>query len=179
MDFEYKEQESIIACFKVPQGYIMANHESQLLLATLKITIAFLLGLFIKTSCFAQIEAPVKMSYVAKRTSATEAVLFFKATIDEGRHIYSVNQGDGGPIKTSFKFTPSKDYSKTGKVIEPKLHTAFEEALMMEYFHVYGYDRATKLADVLESAVVRMAHGTTAIGVETGPFKYYGPENLR
>jgi len=68
----------------------------------------------------AQIEAPVKWSYAAKRTSPTEAVVFLKATIESGWHIYSLNIKESGPIKTSFTFDKSKDYTLVGKPTEPK-----------------------------------------------------------
>jgi len=80
---------------------------------------------------FAQIESPVKWSYAAKRLSNTEAVVFLKATIQDGWHIYSLNVGDGGPIKTSFSFSPSKSYSVIGKAIEPTPVTRFEKAFSM------------------------------------------------
>jgi len=73
----------------------------------------------------AQIETPVKWSYASKKISQTEAVVMLKATIDEGWHIYSVNQRKGGPVKTSFKFKSSKDYVRLGKVTEPEPQTAF------------------------------------------------------
>lgn len=92
-----------------------------------KIIIICLLALFIKTSGMAQVLTPVKWSYAAKKLSATEAVLLFRATIEDGWHIYSVNQGEGGPVKTSFTFTSSSDYNKTGKVTEPKPHTSFDK----------------------------------------------------
>jgi thiol:disulfide interchange protein DsbD len=79
----------------------------------------------------AQIETPVKWSYAAKKLSATEAVVFFKATIEDGWHIYSLNVKDGGPIKTSFTFAPSKDYTLTGKVAEPTPVTRFEKSFNM------------------------------------------------
>jgi DsbC/DsbD-like thiol-disulfide interchange protein len=68
---------------------------------------------------FAQIEAPVKWSYASKKISSTEAVVFLKATMQKGWHIYSLNVEDG-PIKTSFDFSPSKEYSLIGKPSEPK-----------------------------------------------------------
>ena len=79
----------------------------------------------------AQIEAPVKWSYAAKKVSNTEAVVFLKATINDGWHIYSLNVKDGGPIKTSFKFTASKEYSAIGVPAEPTPVTKFEKAFNM------------------------------------------------
>jgi DsbC/DsbD-like thiol-disulfide interchange protein len=75
----------------------------------------------------AQIEEPVKWSYGSKKISETEGVLFLKATINEGWHLYSAYQGLGGPVKTSFKFKPSKDYLKVGKITEPKPNTVFSQ----------------------------------------------------
>jgi DsbC/DsbD-like thiol-disulfide interchange protein len=82
-------------------------------------------------STYAQIEAPVKWSYAAKRISSTEAVVFLRATIQDGWHIYSLDVKDGGPIKTSFTFDPSKEYSPEGKPTEPTPVTRYEKAFSM------------------------------------------------
>ncbi|MDJ1503741.1 protein-disulfide reductase DsbD family protein [Xanthocytophaga agilis] len=68
--------------------------------------------------CQAQIERPVTWEFTAKATSAQEATLTFTATIKEGWHVYSQFIEDGGPVPTSFTFTPSKDYQLVGKVEE-------------------------------------------------------------
>ena len=88
-------------------------------------------ALMITISAFSQIETPVKWSYAAKRISPTEAVVLLKATMQPGWHIYSQNVKEGGPIKTSFVFTPSKDFTLVGKSIEPKPATKFEKAFKM------------------------------------------------
>src|SRR3569623_939749 len=75
--------------------------------------------LMIGTGAFAQIDKPVKWSYAAKKINNTEAVIFLLATIQPGWHIYSQNVKDGGPVKTSFTFTPSKEYALIGKTAEP------------------------------------------------------------
>jgi len=80
---------------------------------------------------YAQIETPVKWSYAAKKISSSEAVIFLKATIQDGWHIYSLNLADGGPIKTSFKFSPSNTYSLVGKTAEPAPLTKYEKAFSM------------------------------------------------
>ena len=85
----------------------------------------------ISLGAHAQIEAPVKWSYAAKKISGTEMVVFLKATIQKGWHIYSMHVKDGGPIKTSFTFSPSKEYSLTGKTIEPKPVTKYEKSFTM------------------------------------------------
>lgn len=67
----------------------------------------------------AQILAPVKWSYTAQKTSATEAVLYLKATVQPGWHVFSVNQKSGGPQKTDFAFSKNADCALIGKVTEP------------------------------------------------------------
>ncbi len=79
----------------------------------------------------AQILTPVKWSYAAKKISKTEAVVFLKATMQPGWHIYSQYVEEGGPIPTSFKFTPSKSYSIVGKTAEPKALEKFEKTFGM------------------------------------------------
>lgn len=88
--------------------------------------------LMIGTAAFAQIEKPVKWSYAAKKISNTEAVVFLRATIQPGWHIYSQNVKDGGPIKTSFTFTKSKEYALVGKTSEPTPTSKYEEAFKMD-----------------------------------------------
>jgi hypothetical protein len=88
--------------------------------------------LALSTGAYAQIESPVKWAYAAKRLSPTEAVVFFRATIDKTWHIYSLNVKDGGPIKTSFTFTPSPAYVLEGKVAEPTPLTKHEKAFSMD-----------------------------------------------
>ena len=51
-----------------------------------------------------QILKPVTWSYGAKKTGPNEATLFFKATIDDGWHVYSQHVKEGGPIATKFTF---------------------------------------------------------------------------
>jgi hypothetical protein len=87
--------------------------------------------LFLRVGAYAQIEAPVKWSYAAKKTSATEAVVLLKATIQTGWHIYSLNVKEGGPIKTSFTFAKSAHYSLVGKPSEPKPVTKYEKSFSM------------------------------------------------
>jgi DsbC/DsbD-like thiol-disulfide interchange protein len=80
----------------------------------------------------AQILHPVEWSYGAKRISKTEAVIFLKATIEDGWHIYSAYQKEGGPVPTSFTFAPSAAYKLTGKLEEPKPVTKHEEVFSMD-----------------------------------------------
>jgi thiol:disulfide interchange protein DsbD len=79
-----------------------------------------------------QILQPVKWSYAAKKTSATEAVVFIKATIDAGWHVYSQFVKDGGPVKTTIGFTPSNTFAAVGKTTEPQPIIRMEKAFGME-----------------------------------------------
>lgn len=89
-------------------------------------------ALFGATQAQAQILAPVKWSYAAKKTSATEAVVLLKATIDPGWHIYSQHLKDGGPVKTTIKFDASPAYALVGTTAEPKPMTRMEKTFGME-----------------------------------------------
>lgn len=97
----------------------------------MKKVLLMMVALFFTVAAFAQIDAPVKWSYAAKKTSATEAVVFVKATIEPGWHIYSQFVKDGGPIATTFTFTPGKDYTLVGKTAEPKAITKYEDTFKM------------------------------------------------
>ncbi len=98
---------------------------------TKKLYITFL-HLIVFVSVNAQILKPVKWSYAAKVTSKNEAVVFIKATIDDGWHIYSTRQKDGGPVKTAFTFEKSPDYVLAGKLTEPVAITKFEKTFDMD-----------------------------------------------
>ena len=92
----------------------------------MKKTLLLFVWIFASGNLFGQILMPVKWSYAAKKINDKEAILFIKATIDEGWHIYSVNQPDGGPVKTSFTFFPSKEYNLIDKLMEPKPQVKYE-----------------------------------------------------
>jgi DsbC/DsbD-like thiol-disulfide interchange protein len=87
--------------------------------------------LLISTSAFSQILTPVKWTFTSKKISKTEAVIYLTAAIEKGWHIYSQTVPEGGPIATSFKFSPSSVYSLAGKTIEPKAITKFEKSFSM------------------------------------------------
>jgi DsbC/DsbD-like thiol-disulfide interchange protein len=93
----------------------------------MKKLLALTAALFLSIGAFAQIERPVTWAYAAKKTSAKEATVFLKATIQSGWHIYSQNVKEGGPIKTSFTFAKSPDFTLVGKTVEPKPITVFEK----------------------------------------------------
>jgi thiol:disulfide interchange protein DsbD len=80
----------------------------------------------------AQILKPVSWSFSSKQTGDQEFELTLTAKIDNNWHLYSQFIADGGPIPTSFKFTPSADYQLIGKASEsPKPKKVFEKAFNM------------------------------------------------
>jgi DsbC/DsbD-like thiol-disulfide interchange protein len=107
------------------------------------------------TSAYSQILKPVKWEFGSKKINDKEAVVFMKAKIDKGWHIYSLNVEDGGPIKTSFAFAPSKDYSLVGKPSEPKPKTKWEE--------VFGMDVAYHNVEVVFQQRVKLNKGQATI----------------
>lgn len=96
-----------------------------------RITLVFAFLLFTVLGASAQIETPVTWSYAQKKISNTEAIVYLKATIQDGWHIYSQTVKPGGPVKTTIKFNPSKDFIKVGNTIEPKPLTKFEKVFDM------------------------------------------------
>jgi hypothetical protein len=80
----------------------------------------------------AQILKPVTWSYGAKKTGPHEAILSFKATIDEGWHVYSQHVKEGGPVPTKFTFTPSAGYVLDGATTEPEPIKRMEKVFNME-----------------------------------------------
>jgi len=91
------------------------------------ILLVFFSGFYAK----AQILAPVHWSYGSKRISKTEAVVFIKASIDDGWHIYSQTVKDGGPVRTTFIFPANSNYQLVGTTTEPKPVTVFEKVFNM------------------------------------------------
>ena len=79
-----------------------------------------LIATFFSLATYAQIEKPVTWSYAAKKTSATEATVYLKATIEDGWHLYSQFVKEGGPVKTTIKFDKSATYMLLGTTTEPK-----------------------------------------------------------
>jgi len=96
-----------------------------------QITLVLTLLFFTAAGAFAQIETPVTWSYAQKKISKTEAIVYLKATIQDGWHIYSQNVKPGGPVKTTIKFAPSKDFVKVGTTTEPKSLSKFEKVFDM------------------------------------------------
>ena len=121
---------------------------------------AIILSLFV-IATKAQIVTPVHWSYAAKKISKDEAVVFIKATIDPGWHVYSQFVKVGGPIKTTFTFTPSKEYALIGTTQEPKPITRNEK--------VFNMDVSFFENSVIFQQKIRLKSATANV---TGTFEY-------
>ena len=80
----------------------------------------------------AQTFNPVSWSFNSKKIAENLYEIQMIAIVQQGWHVYSQTVKDGGPIKTSFTFTPSKDYSTIGSTIEPKPISKMEKVFNME-----------------------------------------------
>jgi len=81
---------------------------------------------------FAQILEPVKWTFESKQ-EGQEVILLFKATIDEGWHLYDTQLPDGGPIKTSINFADSSLFEFSGELVKDPLPTeVFDKTFNMK-----------------------------------------------
>ena len=81
----------------------------------------------------AKIYDPVKWNFSSEKINDKESYLVITALIEKGWHVYSQFIEEGGPIPTSFKFTPTADYKLIGKVTEsPKAVSAFDKNFNMK-----------------------------------------------
>ena len=89
-------------------------------------TIAFILTV---PSLFSQINDPVTWTFSSEKKDGNISELIFKATIQNGWHIYSIDVPKSGPIATAFRFDTSATYSFIGKPFEvTKPEEKFDEA---------------------------------------------------
>jgi hypothetical protein len=89
---------------------------------------AFFGLLLFSLQTFAQIQEPVKWSYAIENNGSETPTLVIKASIDEHWHVYSQFVGEGGPLPTTFKFTPNPNYELIKGVKEiPKPITINDE----------------------------------------------------
>ncbi len=97
-----------------------------------KLSLLLAVALFTVTGAVAQVLNPVKWQVASKKLNDKEAVIFVKAVIQEGWHIYGLNVPDGGPISTSFTFAPSKDFTLNGKIAAPAPKSKYEKEFKMD-----------------------------------------------
>lgn len=85
-----------------------------------------------------QVQNPVAWQANYKSISATEGEIIITATIEKGWHTYSQKESNAGPIPTSFKFTPSKDFELVGKTEESNAHEEYVKAFEAKIFVFNG-----------------------------------------
>ena len=97
--------------------------------------------IFVSISYFAtgQILEPVKWEFDSRLTGDNGAELIFKATIDDGWHLYSQFIEEGGPIPTGFYFDESDGYEVVGKTIEPEPIKYYDESFKMDLAY-FGHE---------------------------------------
>jgi len=94
--------------------------------------------LFLYSGAKSQTQNPVKWQTNYKSISATEGEIIITADIEKGWHTYSQRPTDAGPIPTSFKYTPSKDYEVIGKTEESNSHEEYVKAFEAKIFVFTG-----------------------------------------
>ncbi|MEG1586000.1 MAG: cytochrome c biogenesis protein CcdA [Bacteroidales bacterium] len=65
---------------------------------------------------YGQIIEPITWSFSTKDLSTTEKELIFKASIENGWHLYGLDLPEGGPIATKFSFNEIKGAKLVGKI---------------------------------------------------------------
>jgi thiol:disulfide interchange protein DsbD len=84
-----------------------------------------------------QIFKPVKWSFSSEK-DGKNVVLLLKATMEPTWHLYAQNIPAGGPIPTTFKYTPAPEYSLVGKTIEPEAEEVFDPNFEMQLRYFGG-----------------------------------------
>lgn len=75
----------------------------------------------------------MKWSHEVKQTNGNNAQIVFRAKIEEGWDLYSLEVPPGGPLPTVFLFAPSKDYKKSGSMTTyPKPTFVYDDVFEME-----------------------------------------------
>lgn len=88
-----------------------------------------ILLLLTSLSVAAQIQEPVKWHYQLNESGE----IIFKATVEEGWHLYDMNLPEGGPISTSFEFEEIIGAELNGKIAtSSKITSQYDEMFGME-----------------------------------------------
>lgn len=79
----------------------------------------------------AQLVKPITWSYYGEKVNQTEAILYIKAKLDKGWHVYAQNI-QSEPMRLKFSFTPSKDFALIGKTNQPKPIVKYDKTVKMQ-----------------------------------------------
>lgn len=109
-----------------------------------------LLILFVLTSSTLLISQQLHadLKFTTKKISDCEYDLLFNVTIEDGWHMYSLNEVKDGPLPTVFKFDKSSDYELVGKVKQSQPIKEFDKVfeLNVEYYeHKATFTQRVKL----------------------------------
>ncbi len=83
---------------------------------TKRLALCWLLLAMIALPVLAQIQEPIKFVTELNKVSDNEAEIIFKASIDNGWHVYSTDLGDGGPISATFNIDNISGAEVIGKL---------------------------------------------------------------
>lgn len=84
-------------------------------------------------SVFSQILEPIKWSFLQEEKEESIVELTFKATIDDGWHLYGMNLPENGPISTIIHFNNTENIDFIGDLsTESTLIKKFDETFQME-----------------------------------------------
>ena len=117
--------------------------------------LGFLIAAF--TGVFAQGEMPISWEYEVARVEGNEALLVFKAQVDEGWHVYGLKSTDDdsgmGPLPTVFEFEDSELYHLKGE-LKPSREAGehYDEAFMMNVYYYEGEVEFSQLVQVRKSS---------------------------
>ena len=103
------------------------------------------------TMVFAQPIEPVMWSSSVEKIAEDEYRITYKASIEQGWHIYDMGPYEGGPMATSFTFEPTSDYELVGGV-EPKgdVKRHFDQNFGMEIGY---YEDEVVFSQIVKSSV--------------------------
>ena len=109
---------------------------------------------FSSLATFAQVVEPVAWKSSVEKIADGEYRVTFKASIDEGWHIYDLGPYElGGPMATAFTFEPAADYELVGGIeADGKLVRHYDDVYEMEIGYYEG--------DVTFSQIVKSAGAT-------------------
>ncbi|MDT0677955.1 protein-disulfide reductase DsbD family protein [Zunongwangia sp. F117] len=91
-----------------------------------------ILLLFQANEVLSQIYDPVSWETSVEKISGNDYELIIKATIEPGWHLYAQNIDEGGPVPTSFKFSPNGKFNLQGETAQSNPHTVYDDIFEME-----------------------------------------------
>jgi DsbC/DsbD-like thiol-disulfide interchange protein len=86
---------------------------------------------FLSLGASAQLVKTITWSYYGKKINQTEAILYIKAKLDKGWHVYAQNI-KSEPMRLKFNYTSSKDFALIGKTTQPKPILKYDKVVQMQ-----------------------------------------------